>query len=379
MGQAEITGYQNADVSRSVPTYLHTGPPVLQNPERVIPYSESQRYERHFTPNVSLAPTAHTKGKLEDDRDQDSVEEQPEELTVKVMVKEELKPRIPSSTVGLQVPMESSRDYREYDLPTDTDDSSVGQSSPLDTREEPRFSDSPVFESTLEQELSMIHRALDGKVPNTKEARDAFLHDYSKLRARQEEIMQAMYRGKDVLKRELSMVQTENEDLRRKMRAMENELEGLRLDSDRRERRVQQQQAALAQRLAAMETDSGQEIYDKSPRQCELKARLQHFESLYHDLQDENATLRADLQQRGVNIVELLAQKKQPVGDATSSVNCSPKSAAGACHAMQRSPDKVKVTGDSSGGGASAAPLPPTPTRAPKTLPPKKERDLIVE
>ena len=27
----------------SVPTFLHTGPPVLLNPERVIPYSESQR------------------------------------------------------------------------------------------------------------------------------------------------------------------------------------------------------------------------------------------------------------------------------------------------------------------------------------------------
>lgn len=28
--------------------------------------------------------------------------------------------------------MDNGREYREYDLPTDTDDSSVGQSSPLD-------------------------------------------------------------------------------------------------------------------------------------------------------------------------------------------------------------------------------------------------------
>lgn len=360
----------------AVPTYLHTGPPVLQNPERVIPYSESQRYERHFTPNVSLAPTANTKGKS-DAEDVERVEEQPQELTVKVEVKEELKPRIPTRAVALTMPMESNRDYREYDLPTDTDDSSVGQSSPLDTREEPRFSDSPVFESTLEQELAMIHRALDGKVPNTKESRGAFLHDYSKLRARQEEIMQALYRGKDVLKRELALAHSRNEDLCRKMRAMENELEGLRLDSERRDRQVQQQQAALAQRMAAMETDE-QDIYDKSPRHSEMKARLQHFESLYHDLKDENGTLRTELQQRGVNIVELLASRKQPMADRPSSVSCSPKSAAGAV-AGQRSPDKIKVTGDGNGGGASVAQPPATPTRAPKTLPPKKERDLIVE
>lgn len=64
-----------------------------------------------------------------------------------------------------------------------------------------RFSDSPVFESTLEQELALIHRALDGKVPNTKEGRDGFLHEYSKLRARQEELVHCLCREKDGLKR----------------------------------------------------------------------------------------------------------------------------------------------------------------------------------
>lgn len=31
-------------------------PPVLQHPERVIPLSESERFERSFQPNVALAP-----------------------------------------------------------------------------------------------------------------------------------------------------------------------------------------------------------------------------------------------------------------------------------------------------------------------------------
>lgn len=47
----------------------------------------------------------------------------------------------------------------------------------------------------------MVHRVLDGKIPNTKESRDSFLHEYSKMRARQEEQLHSLYREKQVLKR----------------------------------------------------------------------------------------------------------------------------------------------------------------------------------
>ncbi|XP_046407139.1 ski oncogene-like isoform X2 [Ischnura elegans] len=39
------------------PSYLSHGPPVLLHPERVVPLSESERFERSFQPNVALAPT----------------------------------------------------------------------------------------------------------------------------------------------------------------------------------------------------------------------------------------------------------------------------------------------------------------------------------
>jgi hypothetical protein len=39
-----------------VPTYLSHSPPVLLHPERVVPMSESERFERSFQPNVALAP-----------------------------------------------------------------------------------------------------------------------------------------------------------------------------------------------------------------------------------------------------------------------------------------------------------------------------------
>ncbi|KAG8225721.1 hypothetical protein J437_LFUL008106 [Ladona fulva] len=38
------------------PSYLSHGPPVLLHPERVVPLSDSERFERTFQPNVALAP-----------------------------------------------------------------------------------------------------------------------------------------------------------------------------------------------------------------------------------------------------------------------------------------------------------------------------------
>ena len=46
--------------SSGAPPYLSQGPPVLLNPERVVPHSDSTRYEQHFQPNVALVPRNHT-------------------------------------------------------------------------------------------------------------------------------------------------------------------------------------------------------------------------------------------------------------------------------------------------------------------------------
>lgn len=42
--------------STSVPSYLSQGPPVLADPGRVVPMSESEKFERNYQPNVALAP-----------------------------------------------------------------------------------------------------------------------------------------------------------------------------------------------------------------------------------------------------------------------------------------------------------------------------------
>ncbi|XP_045584212.2 ski oncogene [Procambarus clarkii] len=43
-------------VPATVPAYLSQGPPVLADPARVVPLSDSQKFERHYQPNVALAP-----------------------------------------------------------------------------------------------------------------------------------------------------------------------------------------------------------------------------------------------------------------------------------------------------------------------------------
>lgn len=52
-------------VPQSVPAYLSQGPPVLLHPERVVPLSESERFERTFQPNVALAPVSQHRPKVE--------------------------------------------------------------------------------------------------------------------------------------------------------------------------------------------------------------------------------------------------------------------------------------------------------------------------
>jgi hypothetical protein len=43
----------------SVPSYLSRGPPVLLHPEKVVPLSQTEQFERSYQPNVALAPPNH--------------------------------------------------------------------------------------------------------------------------------------------------------------------------------------------------------------------------------------------------------------------------------------------------------------------------------
>lgn len=107
----------------SVPSNLgrYKEPPILQHPERVVPMSESERFERSFQPNVALAPPKKHKYKEEI-----KLEEYPtkieETIENTVITKPEEKTHsVVDSTVS--VVQTAQRYNSEIELSTDTDDS----------------------------------------------------------------------------------------------------------------------------------------------------------------------------------------------------------------------------------------------------------------
>ncbi|XP_046579713.1 ski oncogene-like isoform X2 [Haliotis rubra] len=228
-----------------LPSYLHTGPPVLLHPERVVPYSESERYERHFTPNVALAPPPQEKGKSENGEVSPT-------------------PKIIEITDSTQLsPPRSSKEYREYDLPTDTDDSSIGQSSPSDG-EEAHTVDGVRAETSLEAEMVMIRRALDGKIPNTKEAKDTFMHEFSKLRTRQEELLNTLTIAKNSLQQEVAAVKGRMRDGVEKRRNLQKELERIRIECECRLHDQEEEKERLLKEIDVLKSRDECEVHERN-------------------------------------------------------------------------------------------------------------------
>lgn len=74
-------------------------PPVLQNPERVVRHSESERFERTYQPNVALAPrqTVLTKERERDfDKDREATERSNSVIKCEIQIKQE-RPSTPNN------------------------------------------------------------------------------------------------------------------------------------------------------------------------------------------------------------------------------------------------------------------------------------------
>lgn len=123
--------------SRHIPSSLggrYKEPPLLQNPERVVSLSESEKFERSFQPNVALAPPKKQKYKGLDLATDDYVKESPDATSVitskeytKVPTKlqhiERTHSAIVDSTVSVVQSTAQQRYNSEIELSTDTDDS----------------------------------------------------------------------------------------------------------------------------------------------------------------------------------------------------------------------------------------------------------------
>lgn len=298
-----------------LPSYLHTGPPVLQNPERVIPFSESERYERHYTPNVSLAPSSGQKsgGDCQEEEegesfviDEDSDEKgkdyskRPRQSSPSPGKTEasrsrsrnihgedgeetpQKRPRSQSPVRGYhQVPRQAQSlttrcggvDTREYDLPTDTDTESSSLASPTESCQDSlRLSTEQQLsngggcitpESSLEREMNMIRQALQGKVDTSLEGQTRFMQEYARLRSKTEESLHWMVANTAALKRQYY------------------ELEDLHAQKERSLRKL------------AIENQSQKEQHKKIL--CELETRLRDLETLYREACSENHALRREL------------------------------------------------------------------------------------
>lgn len=111
-------------------------PPILQNPERVIPLSESERFEQSYQPNVALAPPApkkHRYGRNSEfaaiKQEPASPENQPEDRSpveekVVTIVPVEATERLVDSKISVVQNISNISKYNpEIELSTDTEDS----------------------------------------------------------------------------------------------------------------------------------------------------------------------------------------------------------------------------------------------------------------
>lgn len=103
--------------------------PVLQNPERVVLMSESERFERSFQPNVALAPTTPKKHRYGKGFIKEEFEVKKEEVTnnnTEVIVKQEVEEKVPEPAKVVSVVQSTGslpRYNSEIELSTDTEDS----------------------------------------------------------------------------------------------------------------------------------------------------------------------------------------------------------------------------------------------------------------
>lgn len=109
-----------------------TDPPVLQNPERVVPLSESERFERSYQPNVALAPPTPKKHRYGRNSEfiTSNTEVKPTEkseskslINEKVSNHTEEKEKIETTVSVVQSTSNISKYNPEIELSTDTEDS----------------------------------------------------------------------------------------------------------------------------------------------------------------------------------------------------------------------------------------------------------------
>ncbi|XP_063227886.1 ski oncogene [Bacillus rossius redtenbacheri] len=123
--------FRDSGLGTAVPAYLSHSPPVLLHPERVVPLSESERFERSYQPNVALAPLPPHLRPRQDAAAAAAARPEVPAKAQDIHTEVETKPwpgkNSPAATVpGTLATSNNSTGYNpEIELSTDTDDSSL--------------------------------------------------------------------------------------------------------------------------------------------------------------------------------------------------------------------------------------------------------------
>lgn len=323
-------------VHRVLPPYLHTGPPVLLNPEKIIPHSESYRYERHFAPNVSLAPAPYQKAKEEqEERDGDEDEEEEGEV-----LKEEKNNCSPvDSSEGKAPPNRSlspihkEEDTMDIEISSDTDSSlSSDFSSVASMGNEDRLSELVPSEaeqaSEREMELDLLQRALDTN-PEDGPVRERILEECKQQQEHRQNKMDSLIALARQLRKDLEEARTSRRErlqaARDAKKILKQELDQLRYDQAGRLRQlelekesirsqVEGDKEALKQEKEELKAELDQ-VKSKYKNQLEtLRTQLAELEDSRTQMRVENTLLIQELKKSGKEVSGI----KTPIGNGTS-------------------------------------------------------------
>ncbi|VDI41853.1 ski oncogene-like [Mytilus galloprovincialis] len=269
-----------------IPAYLQSGPPVLLNPDRVVPSSESSRYERGFAPNVSLAPASKHKDDVDDISD-DEEDKEPVKTETE-------RSRSPAS--------------REWDLPSESDDSlhlSDGEET---------TADSPDLKASLEEELQLVQCMLD-KTSLSQEEKDNFLVKLGKVHSKRDEQFNQMVRMNSTLRKEVEgLKKTMKEKLDKmveKNEKLTKQLERTRIETECRLEEANDDKDKLVKEIKRLKGHEEVETSKYVQINGELQTRLHQYELLYEQVRRDNMILQDELQRSGVMVTELLSKQRR--------------------------------------------------------------------
>ncbi|XP_006823078.2 uncharacterized protein LOC102803588 isoform X1 [Saccoglossus kowalevskii] len=268
------------------PPYLSSGPPILLNPDRVIPHTTmtNVRFDAHYQPNVALAPAATQRKQAAVQDDKLKIESMSEENVAKTEEK--------SDDVDL-------KNCEMNEIEKEDDAASLAVMT-VRIKEEPQSSIEMTVDSTVEQEMEIVRNALENNALDSKEAKEKLLHELAKLRIKQEERLNAALVAKKSLQQELEFLRVAKKEKLREAteakRSLRKEIERLRADHERKLKEVNESRHRLKRELELARSKRCDKISEISKSKARLKSQVEQLRNKLNEVENEKEKLSAELE-----------------------------------------------------------------------------------